>query len=57
MAAEWREKLVQLAIKQDEEVLISYLKVKMPNIPTLKRLICKDTLVLEFAPVLIGTVF
>jgi len=56
-AAEWREKLVELAVEQDEEVLINYLEGESPDIPTLKRLIRKGTLALEFVPVLTGTAF
>jgi elongation factor G len=56
-AAEYHEKLVELAVEQDEDVLMSYLEGEMPDVPTLKRLIRKGTLSLQFVPVLTGTAF
>mmetsp|Transcript_16984 Transcript_16984/g.41160 ORF Transcript_16984/g.41160 Transcript_16984/m.41160 type:complete len:581 (+) Transcript_16984:805-2547(+) len=56
-AAEWHEKLVELAVEQDEDVLMEYLEGNMPDADTLKRLIRKGTLNLEFVPVLTGTAF
>jgi elongation factor G len=56
-AAEYHEKLVELAVEQDEEVLMQYLEGEMPDVPTLKRLIRKGTLNLDLVPVLTGTAF
>ena len=56
-AAEYHETLVELAVEQDEDVLMDYLEGNMPDIPTLKRLIRKGTLNLDFVPVLTGTAF
>merc|ERR1740136_101711 len=56
-AAEYREQLVELAVEQDEDVLMAYLEEEMPDIPTLKRLIRKGALNLSFVPVLTGTAF
>eukprot|EP00536_Pseudo-nitzschia_multiseries_P000374 jgi/Psemu1/828/gm1.828_g len=56
-AAEYHEKLVELAVEQDEEVLMEYLEGEMPDADTLKRLIRKATLNLELVPVLTGTAF
>jgi len=56
-AAEWHEKLVELAVEQDEDVLMEYLEGVMPSAETLKRLIRKGTLNLDFVPVLTGTAF
>jgi len=56
-AAEYHEQLVELAVEQDEEVLMEYLEGNMPDVPTLKRLIRKGTLDLAFVPVLTGTAF
>jgi len=56
-AAEWHEKLVELAVEQDEDVLMEYLEGEMPSPQTLKRLIRKGTLNLEMVPVLTGTAF
>merc|ERR1719162_170869 len=56
-AAEWHEKLVELAVEQDEDVLMEYLEGEMPSPETLKRLIRKGTLNLDMVPVLTGTAF
>ena len=56
-AEEWHEKLVELAVEQDEDVLMEYLEGEMPSPETLKRLIRKGTLNLDLVPVLTGTAF
>jgi elongation factor G len=56
-AAEWREKLVEIAVEQDEEALMMYLEGEEPDVPTLKKLIRKGTLALQFVPVVTGTAF
>merc|ERR1712032_739346 len=56
-AEEYHETLVELAVEQDEDALMEYLEGEMPDVPTLKRLIRKGTLNLEFVPVLTGTAF
>jgi elongation factor G len=56
-AAEYREQLVELAVEQDEEVLMEYLEGNMPDVVTLKKLIRKGTLALDFVPVITGTAF
>jgi elongation factor G len=56
-AAEWREKLVELIVEQDDEVLTAYLEGVEPDIDTVKRLIRKGTLNLSFVPVVTGTAF
>jgi len=56
-AAEYHEKLVELAVEQDEEVLMEYLEGEMPDAATLKKLIRKGTLNLDVVPVLTGTAF
>lgn len=56
-AAEYREKLIELAVEQDEDALMAYLEGEMPDTKTLKELIRKGTLSLSFVPVLTGTAF
>jgi elongation factor G len=56
-AQEWREKLVEIAVEQDEDVLMEYLEGVQPDAATLKRLIRKGTLSLSFVPVVTGTAF
>jgi len=56
-AAEWREKLVELAVEQDEDALMEYLEGNEPDTATLKKLIRQGTLNLSFVPVVTGTAF
>merc|ERR1740125_54027 len=56
-AKEWREKLVELAVEQDEDALMEYLEGNEPDVDTLKRLIRQGTINLAFTPVLTGTAF
>jgi len=56
-AEEYHEKLVELAVEQDEEVLMEYLEGNMPDVETMKRLIRAGTLNLNMVPVLTGTAF
>merc|ERR1719148_309079 len=56
-AAEYREKLIELAVEQDEDALMEYLEGNEPDVDTLKALIRKGTLDLAFVPVVTGTAF
>merc|ERR1712176_1560390 len=56
-AKEWREKLVEVAVEQDEDALMEYLEGNEPDVPTMKKLIRQGTLNLSFVPVLTGTAF
>lgn len=56
-AKEWREKLIEVAVEQDEDALMAYLEGEEPDIATLKKLIRKGTLNLSFVPVVTGTAF
>eukprot|EP01083_Nonionella_stella_P273688 928635_1 len=56
-AAEWREKLVELAVEQDEDALMEYLEGNEPDVATLKKLLRVGTLNSSFVPVLTGTAF
>ncbi len=56
-AAEYREKLVETAIEQDEEALEQYLEGNEPDEAKLKECIRKGTINLSFVPVLNGTAF
>ncbi|KAL1524038.1 hypothetical protein AB1Y20_018952 [Prymnesium parvum] len=56
-AAEYREKLIELAVEQDEELLMGYLEGAEPSEADLKRCIRKGTLAGDFVPVLTGTAF
>jgi elongation factor G len=56
-AAEYREKLVETAIEQDDDVMGKYLDGEMPDIATIKRCIRKGTIALDFFPTLCGSAF
>ena len=56
-AAEYREKLIELAVEQDDEAMEAYLEGNIPDAATLKRLIRKGTLGQAFVPVLCGSSF
>jgi elongation factor G len=56
-AAEYREKLIETVVEQDDEVMMEYLEGEIPDVPTLKRLIRKGTMARDFVPVLCGSAF
>lgn len=56
-AAEWREKLVENAVEQDEEAMEAYLEGEEPSEEKLKELIRKGCINLSFIPMLCGTAF
>jgi elongation factor G len=56
-AAEYRAKLVDLAVEQDDVALEAYLGGQEPDEETLKRCIRKGTVGFKFVPVLCGSAF
>ncbi len=56
-AAEYREKLVELAVEIDEEAMEAYLEGNEPDVATLKGLIRRGTIDNTFVPVLCGSAF
>lgn len=56
-AAEYREKLIELAVEQDDAAMEAYLEGNEPDINTLKTCIRKGTVNNVFVPVLCGTAF
>ncbi len=56
-AAEYREKLIELAIEQDDDAMEAYFEGEMPDAAKLKELIRKGTLNQSFVPVLCGSAF
>ena len=56
-AAEYREKLIELVIEQDDAAMEAYFEGNMPDAATLKALIRKGTLNQSFVPVLCGSAF
>jgi len=57
MAAEWREKLVEAAVEQDDDAMEAYLEGTEPEVKELRALIRKACLNLSFVPVLGGSAF
>ncbi len=55
--AEWREKMVESAVEQDEAALEAYLEGTEPDLATLKKCIRMGTLSGAFVPVLNGSAF
>ena len=55
--AEYREKLIELAVEQDDDAMEAYLEGEEPDAQTLKALIRKGTLSQAFVPVLCGSAF
>ena len=56
-AEEYKKKLVELAVEQDDEIMESYLDGKEPSLDELKKCIRKGTISGAFVPVLCGTAF
>ncbi|MFC0204120.1 elongation factor G [Novosphingobium soli] len=56
-AAEYRTKLIELAVEQDDEAMEAYLEGTEPDADTLKALIRKGTLNHAFVPVVCGSAF
>ena len=56
-AEEMRATLVELAVEQDDDVMEAYLEGNEPDVDTLRRLIRKGTLSMDFVPVLAGSAF
>ncbi|WP_137679576.1 elongation factor G [Aurantiacibacter suaedae] len=56
-AAEYREKLIETAVEQDDDVMEAYLEGNEPDAATLKKLIREGTMEQAFVPVLCGSAF
>ena len=54
---EWREKLVETAVEQDDDLMERYLEGEEPSIDELKRCIRKGTIALDFFPTYCGSAF
>jgi len=57
LVAEWREKLIETAVEQDDDLLEQYLEGNEPAIDDLKRCIRKGTIALDFFPTYCGAAF
>ena len=55
---EWREKLIETAVEQDEDLMMEYLEEGTePSVDDLKRCIRKGTIALDFFPTYCGSAF
>jgi elongation factor G len=54
---EWREKLIETAVEQDDSLLEQYLEGNEPSIDDIKRCIRKGTIALDFFPTYCGSAF
>ncbi len=54
---EFREKLVETALEQDDDLMEAYLEGEEPSIADLKRCIRKGTIALDFFPTFCGSAF
>ncbi|MEM9577577.1 MAG: elongation factor G [Pseudomonadota bacterium] len=57
MADEWRGKMIEAAVEEDDDAMMEYLEGNEPDVPTLRKLLRKGTLALNFVPVLGGSAF
>jgi len=56
-ADKWRYNMLELAVEQDDATMEAYLEGNEPDEPTLRRLIRKGTLAIDFVPILAGSAF
>jgi len=57
LVEEWREKLIETAVEQDDDLLEQYLEGNEPSVDDLKRCIRKGTIALDFFPTYCGSAF
>ncbi|ASJ91654.1 elongation factor G [Porphyrobacter sp. CACIAM 03H1] len=56
-ATEYRERLIELVVEQDDEIMEAYLEGNEPDVPTIKKLIRQGTIARAFVPVTCGSAF
>jgi len=54
---EYREKMIELALEEDDELLMGYLEGEEPSLDEIKRCIRKGTIALDFFPTYCGSAF
>ncbi len=57
LVEEWREKLIETAVEQDDAMMEKYLEGEEPAIEDIKRCIRKGTIALDFFPTYCGSAF
>ena len=53
----WRERLIETAVEQDDDIMEQYLEGVEPDLDSLKRCIRKGTIALDFFPTYCGSAF
>ena len=56
-AEKWRFNMLEKAVEQDDAAMEAYLEGNEPDVATLRRLIRKGTLAIDFVPILAGSAF
>ncbi|MCC5993539.1 MAG: elongation factor G [Rhodobacteraceae bacterium] len=56
-AEEWRNTMIEIVVEQDDDVMEQYLEGNEPDSDTIRRLVRKGTLALDFVPVCTGSAF
>ncbi|MGI9212793.1 MAG: GTP-binding protein, partial [Methylococcaceae bacterium] len=57
LVEEWREKMVERAVEEDDDVMEKYLEGEQPDEETIKRCIRKGTIAMKFFPTFCGSSF
>jgi elongation factor G len=57
LVEEYREKLIEMAVEQDDEVMMMYMEGEEPAMDDIKRCIRKGTIALDFFPTYCGSAF
>jgi len=57
LVEEWREKLIETAVEQDDDAMEKYLDGEEPSIETIKACVRKGTINLDFFPTYCGSAF
>ena len=57
LVEEWREKLIETAVEQDDDLLEQYLEGNEPSIEDIKHCVRKGTIALDFFPTYCGSAF
>ncbi len=57
LVEEYREKLIEMAVEQDDEVMMTYMEGEEPAMEDIKRCIRKGTIALDFFPTYCGSAF
>ena len=54
---EYREKLIETAVEQDDDIMMAYMDGDEPSIDDIKKCIRKGTIALDFFPTYCGSAF